>query len=58
MIEISTVPKKAGVTCPKETGEMDADRSCRLCQHYEKCYSAVLSALGAFAHDLTVIRVL
>lgn len=41
---IVSVSKAAGVTCPKETGEMRDDDSCRVCDHFEKCYAVVVVA--------------
>lgn len=43
--KISTPAAAAGVTCPKETGEMDPETSCQTCKHYPICYSKIMGAL-------------
>lgn len=40
--KVYTLPEKAGVKCPKETGDLDKELSCRVCEYYHKCM-AVLS---------------
>ena len=39
--KISTPAAAAGVTCPKETGEMDLKESCEGCKHFAVCFDAV-----------------
>jgi hypothetical protein len=43
--KIRTHAEAAGVTCPKETGEMDQETSCRTCEHFLTCFGNIMSAL-------------
>ena len=43
--KISTPAAAAGVTCPKETGEMDPETSCQTCKHYPVCFGKIMGAL-------------
>ena len=44
--EINTPAAAAGVTCPKETGEMDPKESCEGCKHVAVCFDALIGALS------------
>ena len=46
MTTVSSLPQKAGVKCPKDTGKMDKNASCKLCEHYPKCSSALTSFMS------------
>jgi len=41
-----SVSEAAGVTCPKETGEMKTDADCLGCEHFGACMNALLKELG------------
>lgn len=43
--KIQTASRAAGVTCPKETGEMDPNLTCQACKHFINCYAAILDVL-------------
>lgn len=43
--KISTPAAAAGVTCPKETGEMDPETSCETCEHYQVCFNKIIGVL-------------
>lgn len=43
--KIKTPAAAAGVICPKDTGEMDPDISCKECEHFQACYSSIMGAL-------------
>lgn len=42
---ISSLPAAAGVICPKDTGEMDNNASCKNCKHYPKCVAVLNGVL-------------
>lgn len=45
--KVTDIPGVAGVECPKKTGEMDKDTSCRECPYYSKCFNAIMDTIGA-----------
>lgn len=44
-IGVETCWGAAGVECPKETGEMSVDDSCRHCRHWQVCYDKMMEAM-------------
>jgi len=43
--KISTPAEVASVKCPKKTGEMSEDTSCKECSYYADCMRAIMGAL-------------
>jgi len=44
--KINTPAAAAGVTCPKDTGEMDPEESCMNCKNFKACFNVVFEALS------------
>jgi len=42
---IKSPSEAAGVTCPKETGEMKTE-DCHDCEHFSACMNALMEELG------------
>jgi len=49
--KVQTVAQAAGVTCPKDTGEMDRNEPCSKCEHYHKCLGQISRVLGLPGND-------
>ena len=45
-VKVSTPYERAGVECPKRTGEMDMSLSCKNCPSWPRCMNSILGALG------------
>ncbi len=43
--KVSTTHEIAKVECPKETGEMKDEVSCRECKYWIRCMNAILGVL-------------
>jgi len=43
--KVKSVSGKAGVECPKRSGKMDYDKSCRECDNYSMCVGAIMGVL-------------
>ena len=44
--KVSTLSEHVGVECPKETGKMDENKSCKECGNYEKCLTGLNKFMG------------
>lgn len=47
--KVRDLPERAGVECPKKTGEMDESMSCRWCPNFGPCWEAMIRACEAEA---------
>ena len=47
--KVGDLPGIAGVECPKKTGEMDKDESCRECRYFVRCMRTLRGVLEAGA---------
>lgn len=45
MTKVSEPHQAAGVKCPKKTGDMDEETSCKICHNYRKCMGAIWGVL-------------
>jgi len=45
--KVSSIPDRAGVICPKQTGKMDKREPCSKCEHNSRCWDAIAGVLGA-----------
>ena len=43
---VKTAAEAAGVKCPMDSGDQKHENGCNGCVHQQKCYNAVMSAMG------------
>jgi len=49
-LTIKSISEAAGVTCPKETGEMKTE-DCHDCPHFSACWNALMEELEDTDHE-------
>lgn len=44
--KVIAASRAAGVTCPKDTGQLGKDEDCHCCEHWAACAAAIRRAIG------------